>query len=97
VKQHYDLYGNKVSQQRYWEIRHLLASTVIAQDQIGPMTISTVWVGYDVAPNDEFPMIFETACVDGPLDSDTMYASTYLSALLKHQLMCARAEEALLR
>lgn len=56
----------------------------VAEDQVGEVWISTVWLGLDHAFGYGPPLIFETMCFGGSMDQEAYRYSTESEALAGH-------------
>lgn len=83
----YDRKGQPITLERYAELMHDLSYRRVAEDRIGHVWVSTVWLGV----NHQFipggpPLIFETMIFGGPQDEDCWRYSTEEEALAGHRL-----------
>ncbi len=64
----------------------------VALDEIGPVVISTVFIGLDHQFGDGPPLLFETLVSGGPLDGAQDRYSTWDEAAAGHVAMCGRVK-----
>ena len=65
----------------------------VAQDKIGEVRISTVFLGLDHSFGNGQPLIFETMVFGGPLDQEEVRYSTWEEAERGHAVMVARVRK----
>lgn len=66
----------------------------VADDTIGDVRVSTVFLGIDHQFGDGPPILFETMVFGGPLDEEQERCSTYEEAERMHLVMCERVRAA---
>lgn len=70
-----------------WAAEFSIAARVVAQTQVGPSFVSTVWIGLDMefmVGGHDRPMVFETMVFDGPIDGSTVRHPTRELAQFGH-------------
>lgn len=71
------------------------ANRQVAEDFIGDIRISTVFLGMDHNFFDDVPILFETMVFGGPLDSEQERYYTWAEAEQGHKEMVKRVKESL--
>lgn len=66
----------------------------IAEDMVGDVLVSTVFLGLDHSFGNGPPLLFETMVFGGPLDGDQDRYETREGALLGHAVMLAKVDQA---
>ena len=62
----------------------------VARDELGDVSVSTMFLGLDHSFGDGPPQLFETMVFGGPLDGEMERCSTWSEAELQHMEMCMR-------
>lgn len=84
----YDKLGNPIPPERWGELHADENYMQIGRDDIGPMHVSTVWVGINMNYTREgAPVIFETMIFGGPMDLATWRYSDEDEARNHHNLI----------
>ena len=65
----------------------------VAQDDVGDVRVSTVWLGLDHNFGDGPPLIFDTMIFGGQRDEDCFRYPTEEEALAGHARVCAEISE----
>ena len=64
----------------------------IARDEVGSVTVSTVFIGLDHQFGDGPPLLFETLVMGGRLDGEMDRYSTWDEAAAGHVAMCVKVK-----
>lgn len=92
---HYDREGNPISMWRCMELMRDDDYRIVAQTRVGPLEISTVWLGQNHNRRSARPLIFETmGFIDGHVIGQARYA-TIDEARAAHDGLVALARERL--
>ena len=72
------------------------ADRVVAQETVGKVVVSTVFLGLDYSFGNGPPLFFETMVLGGPIDQETKLYTTWDEAVTGHQAMVelVKAKEA---
>jgi len=80
---------------REWAVMFDRDSRRIGLDQIGDMSVSTVFLGLNHAYDDGPPLLFETLVSGGPASDEMERYSTKAEAIAGHQRMVERCRHIL--
>lgn len=72
-----------------------IATVSIDGENVGEITISTVFIGIDHNFGDVPPLLFETMVFGGKLDQEMDRCSTWEGAEKMHELMCEKVKSSM--
>ena len=97
MEHHYTLIGQTPVEEPdflLWAAWYEQADRIVAQDQIGDVLVSTVFLGRDHNFfGDGPPLLFETTVFEGPEDGACWRRSTWLEAEVQHARALAKVNE----
>ena len=76
-----------------WAVFFETADRTVARDAVGPVEVSTVFLGIDHRWGEGLPLLFETMVFGGPLDGEQVRSATWADAVAGHAQMLQRVKE----
>lgn len=92
---YYDREGKQIDAREWVRLFKSDEYKRVALDAVGPVRVSTVWLGLDHSFNgDSAPLIFETMVFEGDSDGDCERYTTLTEAQRGHEAMLAKVRSA---